>query len=248
MGLFCQIFHVLDVNQSNVHNALTVIMSKRGFSLTSATTIDGGQLESQIDASSAPAYIIGPMQGRWTPVIDLHAEPWPGEICTDLSRTCSTHTLCVMVHDDDVMFYNLDHCGESQDGYNSNPQYFEADRVLEPEIQSQRHTPKYFESLLPEGKTLQGLLSILNAGWWQAHDDGILDGDGVMPNEIWDAAPYQTEGERMVAFGTFLELAGQNIYPFADWRDNRNINWQTYQLLQFVRKPSLAERLVGKKK
>lgn len=247
MGLFCQMFHVLDIDQSKVQDALTSVLSKHGFSLDDASPVDGPQLESQIDTSSAPAYIVGPKQGRWTPVIDLHSEPWPGEICTELSRACSSHVIGLMVHDDDVMLYNFDHCGESQDGYNSNPQYFENKRIPESEIQSQRHTPKPFEPLLPEGKTLEDLLSILNAGWWQAHDDDKLDDEGVMLDEVWDTCPYQTEGERMTAFGSFLGLAGRDEYPFADWRYNGRINWQEYQLFQFVKKPSLLGKMFGRK-
>ena len=199
MGLFCQMFHIFNIDQSNVQTALTSVLSKHGFSLDDLSRVDGRQLESQVDASSAPAYIVGPKHGAWTPVIDLHSEPWPGDICTELSRVCSSHVLCVMVHDDDVMLYNLDNCGESQDGYNSNPQYFEIERVPESEIQSQRHTPEPFVPLLPQGKTLKDLLTILNAGWWKAHDDGKLDDNGVIIDEAWDACPYQTEGERMAA-------------------------------------------------
>lgn len=247
MGLFCQMLHVFDVDQSKVVDALTNVLSKRGFSMGTASPVNGARLEPQVDASVAPAYIVGPKLGRWTPIIDLHSEPWPGEVCTDLSRACATHALCVMVHDDDVMLYNLDHRGEFQDGYNSNPQYFENDRVPESEIQSQRHTPEPFESLLPESKTLDGLLTILNAGWWKAHDDGKLDDDGVMPEDVWEDCPYQTEGERMTALGNLLGLAGKEEYPFADWRDNSRINWQEHQLLQFVKKPSLLSRIFGKK-
>ena len=247
MGLFCQMIHVLDTNQTEVGEALDLVLSKRGFSLASTEAIDGANLEAQLDNTSEPTYIIGSKLGRWTPVIDLHSEPWPGEICTDLSRACSSHALCIMVHDDDVMLYNLDHTGEAQDGYNSNPQYFENNKVPESEIQSQRHTPEPFAPLLPKGKTLEELYAILNAGWWQAHDKGKLDKDGVMTDEDWDACPYQTEDERMTAFGSFLGLAGQSGYPFADWRENDNINWQEYKLLQFRKKTSLFGRVFGKK-
>ncbi len=141
-----------------------------------------------------------------------------------------------MVHDDDVMLYNLDRNGDSQDGYNSNPQYFENARVPEPEIQSQRHTPEPFSYLIPEGKNVEDLLTILNAGWWQAQDNGRLDDDGVMSDEDWDSCPYQDEGERMTTFSSYLELAGGSDYPFTYWRDNGTINWQDYMLHQFGKK------------
>lgn len=247
MGLFCQMLHVLDANQAKVEKALDSILSKRGFSLLNASCIDGANLGAQVEASSAPAYIVGPKLGRWTPVIDLHSEPWTGEICTDLSRACSSYALGIMVHDDDVMLYNLDRNGSSQDGYNSNPQYFEKNRVSEAEIQSQRHTSEPFALLLAEGKPLEELLTILNAGWWQANDNGRLDDDGVMTDEDWDACPYQTEGERMTAFSTFPGLSGQSEYPFTVWRENGNINWQDHKLLQFRSKPSVLKRMFGKK-
>jgi hypothetical protein len=152
-----------------------------------------------------------------------------------------------MVHDDDVMFYNLDNNGKSLDGYNSNLQYFEKERVPESEIESQRHTPEIFTTLLPPGKTLDKLIAILNAGWWQAHDNSRLDNDGVMTDEDWDACPFQDEGERLTALGTLLELAGHLEYPFAIWREHSAINWEGYHMLQFGSKPSLLSRLMGKK-
>jgi len=152
-----------------------------------------------------------------------------------------------MVHDNDVMFYNLDQNGNSLDGYNSNLQYFEKERVPESEIQSQRHTPESFTPLLPSDKTLDSLLAVLNAGWWQAHESGRLDDDGVMTEDDWDACPYQDEGERMTALGTLLQLAGHLEYPFANWRENTTINWEGYKLLQYGRKPSLLGRMFRKK-
>jgi hypothetical protein len=153
----------------------------------------------------------------------------------------------MMVHDGDVMFYNLDQKGNSIDGYNSNLQYFETERVPESEIQSQRHTPEPFIPFLPSDKTLDSLLAVLNAGWWKAHDSGRLDNDGVMNSEDWGACPYQDEGERMTALGTLLQLAGNSEYPFTNWRENATINWDGYKLLQYGKKQSLLGRLFGKK-
>jgi hypothetical protein len=228
--------HVFDVDQTDVEKALGSILSKNGFFHLRVSPVDGANIGPQVEASSAPAYIIGPKLGRWVPVIDIHAEPWPSVICTELSLACSSHVLCIMVHDDDVMLYNLDRNGDSQDGYNSNPQYFENYRVPESEIQSQRHTPEPFSYLIPEGKNVEDLLTILNAGWWQAHDNGRLDDDGVMSDEDWDSCPYQDEGERMTTFCSYLELAGGSDYPFTYWRDNGTINWQDYMMHQFGKK------------
>lgn len=247
MGLFCQMLHVYDVGQPDVEKALGSVLSKRSFSLLNSSTVNATELELQVNASSMPTYIIGPNLGRWTPIIDVYAKPWTGDICTDLSRKCSTYVLCLMVYDDDVMFYNLDQNGNSLDGYNSNPQYFEKERVPESEIQSQRHTPEPFTSFLPSDKTLDSLLAALNAGWWQAHDSGRLDNNGVMTDEDWDACPYQGEGGRMTALGTLLQLAGHSEYPFANWRENTTINWEGYKLLQYGTKPSLLGRMFRKK-
>jgi hypothetical protein len=119
--------------------------------------------------------------------------------------------------------------------------------VPESEIKSQRHTPEPFTPLLPSGKTLDNLFAVLNAGWWQAHDSGRLDNDGVMTDEDWGACPYQDEGERMTALGTLLQLAGQSEYPFANWRENTTIDWEGYKLLQYGSKPSLLSRMFRKK-
>lgn len=234
MGLFCQMLHIFERDQSEVVNALTKILKIRGFSLTSIKPIDKIIFESQIDTSEAPAYIIGPKLDRWTPVIDIYSEPYPAEICAELSEACKTYVLCIMVHDDDVMFYNLDFDSTPQDGYISNPQYFEQDRISEEDVESQRHTPEPFDPLLPKGRTLTELLEILNAGWWNAHDSGRLDADGVMNDEDYDACAYQSEDERMTAFGNLLGLSGQSDYPFTDWRENEKINWQDFKLLQFA--------------
>ena len=133
----------------------------------------------------------------------------------------------------------------SIDGYSSNPQYFENERISETVVASQRHNPARFGPVLPPGKTVDDMLSILNAGWWQAHDQGRLDAHGVMTEGDVNVCPYALERDRMISLGTFLELGGPTVeYPFADWHGSRRIDWSQYTFLQYGRKRGLLDRLL----
>jgi len=245
MGLSCQVLHVFEVDSASVESALHQVLSRHGCSLSASEPVDASTRDRQANSSSPPAYIVGPSLGRWTPVIDLHAQPWPGELCTELSRACSSLVLAIMVHDDSVMYYNLDEKGMSIDGYSSNPQYFEKERISESVAASQHHTPERFEPVLPPGKVVADLLAILNAGWWQAHDQGRLDADGMVTEEDMNACPYAVESDRMISLGAFLELGGPTAeYPFAHWRESREIDGSRYRFLQYRSRRGLLDRLL----
>jgi hypothetical protein len=139
-----------------------------------------------------------------------------------------------MVHDDDLFFYNLERNGQSLGGYNSCPQYFEQERLSDARIEEQRHNPAPFQQLLPAGRTLDELCSLLNRGWWRAHDSGALDENGVMQGSD---DGYVFEGERMTAFGTLLQLHGnEGEYPYAAWGESDEIPWAEFVALRYRRR------------
>src|SRR5262249_23564787 len=140
--------------------------------------------------------------------------------------------LTFVVHDDDVFFYNLDCNGDSLDGYNSFPQYFEQERITEADIEAQRHTPEAFSPVLPRGVSVDDLLGLLQSGWWAAHDAGELDEDGV-PNDVDDRFVF--EGERMIAIGNLLHLHGASSgYPFAAWAEAPASAWEGFSQVTFA--------------
>ena len=98
--------------------------------------------------------------------------------------------------------------------------------MAEAVIEGQRHSPEPFAALLPPGRTLDELRSLLSRGWWHAHDAGRLDQDGMPPDDD-DEFPF--EGERMTAFGTLLQLHGDaGPYPYAAWAEGDGILWSSF--------------------
>jgi hypothetical protein len=138
------------------------------------------------------------------------------ELTNSLSKRLNTYALSFHLHDDDVLYYNLDKAGESLDGYNSDYQYFLAEPADRNEVVTQRHTPEHFASILPAAKTVEGLNEILNEGYWAAFDNGDLDDDGV-PN---DDKYFIDEEDRFVRIGKYLEIYSSDDYPFANWYIN----------------------------
>jgi len=143
------------------------------------------------------------------------------------------HALSLIVHDSDVFFYDLFLHGEQLDGYNSAPQYFEKERLSDYAVESQRHKPDAFAPLLPPGVSLEELSALLNSGWWQAYDSGLLDGDGV-PVDLDKGFVF--EDDRMTKFGTLLRLHGERgEYPFAAWRNAQTIKWGDFVALRYAK-------------
>jgi hypothetical protein len=182
-------------------------------------------------------YFVSPLRGSWTAILEGHFAvrnaPWLSDLAKSLSSALATHTLALMVHDDDVLYYNLFSKGMDLDGYNSNPQYFERARLTEQAVAQQRHDPRPFGLLLPDGVNLSCPQAVLDRGWWSAYQAGRLDADGVQPH---DEPRFVFEGERMIAIGNLLQLHGSSEgYPFAGWADNPNIEWRAFQDLRFER-------------
>jgi hypothetical protein len=238
MGLFSSLLHVCDTPRESFVPALDGILRESGFSRTAALSVppDGPSALLDHDAATAagPYFLASPPHGRWLTVIEANfALPDNLQLAAlgnRLSAALSCCTLTLVVHDDDLFFYNLDHCGESLDGYNSCPQYFELARLSDPRIAEHRHHPEPFQALLPEGFSLDELRALLNRGWWNGYDAGTLDEDGVTT----DDDGFVFEGERMTAFGTFLQLHGsQGEYPYAAWRGSKAIRWADFIALSY---------------
>ncbi len=241
MGLFSSVLHVRDKPREVVMPALDAILRSAGFSRaeTLPVTAEGPYSLPNHDASvsAGPYYLVSPLNGRWLTVIESHfaldpqGVPHVSDLSSRLSAALSCYALALVVHDDDLFFYNLDREGKSLDGYNSCPQYFEQDRLPDPQIDEQRHTPEPFQPLLPAGHSLDELRDLLNRGWWSAYDGGTLDENGVIQG---DDDGFVFEGERMTAFGTLLQLHGtQGEYPYAAWSEGAGIAWPDFVALRY---------------
>lgn len=181
-------------------------------------------------------YLLGPERGNWLTIIQAFAErddaPFLADLSNRLSQELQTHSLAILLHEGDVLFYNLDYRGTPRDGYTSNPQFM-ADHILtDPEVLQHRHMPKAFTPLLPKHIKIEKLIELLNDGWWQAYDAKQLDetGDPINENAIVD------EEERLSTFGGLLQLNGPAGYPFGNWRTTTHIDWKHYAVIYYQAK------------
>jgi hypothetical protein len=226
MGLFTSVIHVWHRNARAIEAGLGSVLSGYGFSrMAQEPVLMSGP---QRKPGSAVTYAVGPLRGDWATVVEVDiadpGNPSHSEVGNRLSKALNTYVLSLTVHDDDVLLYDLDHVGIQRDGYNSNLQYFEQERIIESYIEEQRHTPDVFAPLLPRGVTVGELQDLLQRGWWAAHDTGDLDDDGV-PNDI--DAGLVFEGERLVEIGNLLRLHGApSGYPYAAWAEAPARAWK----------------------
>src|SRR5688572_28457980 len=226
MGLFSSVLHLRDVSRDRLLPVLDKVLRGAGFVRTAAVAVPGGgpfTMPDHDDATAAgPCYLVSPANGRWITLIEAHFAlpdaPHLSELGTRLGATLACHALALVVHDDDLFLYNLEEEGESLDGYNSCPQYFEQERLPESQVEQQRHSSEPLVELLPPGRTLGELRALLGSGWWNAHDAGRLDENGVPTGSDDDGFVF--EGKRMTAFGTLLQLhGGPGDYPYTAWGD-----------------------------
>ena len=227
MGLFSNIVHVREKSQQQVCAALVSSLSGLGFENGKVEPIDSSPPEA---GESELLYLVSPRMGKWTTIIEAHfvanSEPPTATLSRSISKELRTYALSLIVHDDDILFYNLSRDGKDVDGYNSNPQYFEEEPLEEDSILQQLHAPAPFIPLLPTGVPLEAFEEILSKGWWKSYLDGTLDNDGLAPE---DEPSYVFEHERMIDIGNLLQLHGRPTdYPFAAWHRNKAIAWSTY--------------------
>lgn len=244
MGLFSSVIHVRDKSRDAVIPAIDAILNAAGFARaeTLPVTAEGPHalVNHYASVSAGPYYLVSPLNGRWLTVVEahfaLHSQGVPdvSDLSSCLSEALSCYALALVVHDDDLFFYNLDREGKPLDGYNSCPQYFEQERLPDARIEEQRHTPEPFQPLLPSGRFLDEFRALLNHGWWNAYNSGALDENGVVQN---DDGGFVFEGERMTAFGTLLQLHGtQGEYPYAAWGEGTGIAWPEFLALRYRRR------------
>lgn len=235
MGLFSNVIHVWRQNADEIETALEEVMSAHGLKRIALAPVPPAGPSATGDG--AATYAVGPRRGDWATIVEVDVgepgNPGAAELGCALSRALQTYVLSLAVHDDDVLFYNLEFNGDSLDGYNSFPQYFEQERIPEADIDAQRHTPEAFSPLLPSGVSIGDLLGLLQRGWWAAHDAGELDEDGVPGNPD---TGFVFEGERMTALGNLLHLHGASSdYPFAAWAEAPASAWERFEQATFAR-------------
>jgi hypothetical protein len=232
MGLFSNVIHVREKSQQEVCGALAASLLET----SSQSGKIGPITETPPEAGEGELlYLISPQMGKWTTLIEAHfavdGAPALAELSRSLSMNSRTHSLSLMVHDDDILFYNLSRDGKDLDGYNSNPQYFEEEPLEEDSILQQFHAPAPFIPLLPPGASLEALEDILSKGWWKSYLDGTLDEDGLAAE---DEPSYVFEHERMIDVGNLLQLHGRpNGYPFAAWNGNKEVAWNGFLAARF---------------
>jgi len=236
MALFSSVLHLRDIERDRLVPAVDAVLRDAGFVREYLGTVPAGGPHT-LPEHDGPCYVASALSGRWITLIEtslgMPNAPHLAQLCTRLSSTLSCYALSLVVHDDDLFFYNLDYKGHALDGYNSFPQYFEEKRMTEADIDGQRHTPEPFAALLPSNRTLEELRSLLDRGWWHAHDNGRLDQDGV---PVEDDDGFLFEGDRMTAFGTLLQLHGTSgPYPYAGWANDDGIHWPSFLAIRYRR-------------
>lgn len=221
MGLFSTSLHIFRKDSSELISALKDVLNKKGLtqSLIELSSVDDYNklIENDVYQQKGAFYLIAPKKNDWISILELNVSIenpfYLYEIATELSAKLQTIALAFHLHDGDVLYYNLENRGHSLDGYSSNLQYFEEEALAISEIESQRHSPENFRSLLPKNKSVEGLSTILNSGYWKAFDESNLDSDGIPNSEEY----FIDEEERLETIGQYLEIHSRDKFPYADW-------------------------------
>ena len=239
VGLFSSVLHVRDSPREKLLPALDAIMRDAGFSRAQTLPVPAqgpyALSDHEASASARPYYLVSRLHGRWLTMIQaqfaIDGAPQLSVLSNRISGALSCYALALDVHDDDLFLYSLDRVGNSLVGYNSCPQYFEQERIPDDQVERQRHSLEPFDALLPAGRSLDELRSLLNRGWWNAYNSGGLDENGVVRGED---DGFVFEGDRMTAFGTLLQLHGnQGEYPYAAWGVSDGIAWPEFVALRY---------------
>lgn len=236
MGLFSSVLHLQPATQAQALESIDRVLQRAGLRLADKSQVSSsGPQSGERERESSARYLVSPDGCPWLTVIEAQFPPPTGPQLADLGKALSKELGCLaltlVVHDDDLFLYNLDRNGESLDGYNSCPQYFETERLSKPDVEAQRHSAEAFVPLLPDSATLSDLEDLLNQGWWSAHDTDRLDDDGI---PLDDDESFVFEGERMTGFGQLLQLHGPTgTYPYASWAESPAIAWGTFVSLTY---------------
>jgi hypothetical protein len=235
MTLFSAVMHVRKAPGSKVAAGLDSIMRDYGYVRSGSEPLQ--QAPKQVE-DGVVAYAYGPLRGDWCTVVQVHFYEEDidlSDVGAALSELLGTHVLSLDLHDDEVFYYYLDASGEPLDHYDSNPMYFEDQRLSEADIEARRHHPEAFAPLLPAGVPLAALTALLDSGWWRAHDKRELDADGTMQEEAHEADDYLPAEERMAGFGKLLQLHGAATeYPYVAWAEASPDAWSGFTLVTYV--------------
>lgn len=231
------LLHLHRIEQKAVAKALSTVLAEWKFKYTHSgpVPVDGPTaMSTHLDKGVGYlCYLLSPRQGNWTTLIQPFADrddtPFLADVANRLSQQLQTHALALLLHEGDVLFYNLDYRGTPRDGYCSNPQHLADHRLNDKEVLNQRHQPKAFTPLLPRNVSIEQLQKMLQAGWWQAFDGKQLDEAGELVND----EDMVDEEDRMTALGNLLQLNGNAGYPFVHWRTTKLIDWKRYQALYY---------------
>jgi len=234
------LIHVHRVIQQALAKALDQVLLEWKYRRVAMTPVPGNGLRDITETFDRGVghltYLLSPERGNWTTLIQTFAErddaPFLADLSNRLSQQLQTHSLAILLHDEGVLFYNLDYRGTPRDGYSSNPRHFADQKLTDQEALNCRHMPKAFTPLLPKHIKIEKLMDLLNGGWWHAFDAKKLDEDG----EPLDEELVVDEEDRLATFGGLLQLNGSAGYPFAHWRTTTMIDWKHYQLLQYQAK------------
>jgi hypothetical protein len=238
VGLFSEIMHVRKVPPSELVRALDTVMLTHGFVRNGRERLSDAA-PNLID--DGVGYACGPLRGDWCTIVQAHfhvdGASSLSDVGRDLSNLLGTHVLSLDLHDGDVFYYYLDERGKRLDQYDSEPMYFMQEPLAESEIEERRHHPEAFAPLLPAGVRLEDLVSMLDNGWWSAHDKGELDERGLMTDEAYFADDQLQPEERMTAFGDLLQLHGApSDYPFVAWAEAPPETWSGFTLVTYARR------------
>lgn len=225
MGLFSTVLHIYRKNQQEIVNALLNEL-KQGYGFSSFLRLNINDFnykevfESNVYTKQGIFYLVTQTHGNWVTVIELNVSIdnplYLSSLTDSLSKRLDTYVLLFHLYDGDVLFYNLSEKGIALDGYSSNYQYFLEAAADRSEVLPQRHTPEYFETILPETKSIKQLNSIINEGYWEAFDNNELDSNGVPSDDKY----FIDEENRFITIGKYLEIYSTDAYPFADWLSN----------------------------
>lgn len=224
MGLFSTTLHLYEKDQAEVINSLKDVLSEKQLLTLNRIEILPGNfqnvLESNVFSNVGVYYLITEKYDKWITIIEVNVNITNAfylyELGSSLSSKLNTYALSFHLHDDDVLYYNLDYNGESLDGYNSNVQYFEHERLSKDEVISQRHDATPFSKILPGNKSIEGLNQILDRGYWQAFDNDDLDKDGTPNGDRYDTV----EEDRLKEIGSYLEIYSNDDFPYANWYED----------------------------
>ena len=239
MGLFSTVLHIYKKSQADtvkeLKNELQLNRAVKNFSKVDITNSNfQNVLDNEVYAKPGLFYLVTQPHGDWTTIVELNVNIdnpfYLYDLTNALSKQLDTYALSFHLHDNDVLYYNLDKEGESLDGYNSDFQYFHSEPVANEDIVAQRHSPEHFLTIIPKSKTVEGLNNILNEGMWSAFDNEELDEEGC---PLDDDKYYVDEQDRLERVGKYLEILSKDDYPFADWYSNlTKLNLDNYYLLK----------------